>query len=228
MTTVLQFSGGKDSLACLYLMRDRWDDITVAWLNTGAAYPEMIDYIDRWKARLPHFVEIRSDQPSQIAAAGWPADVVPVNSTALGQTVTGNKGPLIQPYLTCCAANISVPLHRAMIELGAECVIKGQRLEDGRKSIVRDGDVVDGIRFVLPIETWSTAQVFDYLRRVEADMPPGYELGEKTGRDCWDCTAYLDENRQRIENLPPERRAEVKRRLALIGQAIREQWQEGV
>jgi 3'-phosphoadenosine 5'-phosphosulfate sulfotransferase (PAPS reductase)/FAD synthetase len=76
----------------------------------------------------------------------------------------------------------------------------------------------------MPIENWTTEQVFDYLDEVGADLPPGYGLGEKTGRDCWDCTAYLDENKRRIENLPEERKAEVKRRLGLIGQAIREQW----
>ena len=226
MKTCLQFSGGKDSLACLYMMREHWDDLIVAWLNTGAAYPEMIEYMAMWKERLPNFVEIKSDQPRNIAEFGWPADVVPINSTSLGQTATGNTGPLIQPYLSCCAVNVWVPLHQAMLNMGIECVIKGQRLEDGRKSIVRSGDTVDGIRFWHPIENWTTEQVFDYLDEMQADLPPGYYLGEKTGRDCWDCTAYLDENKVRIENLPEERKAEVKRRLGLIGKAIREQWHE--
>jgi len=36
VTEVLQLSGGKDSLACLYLLKPKWDDLIVAWVNTGA------------------------------------------------------------------------------------------------------------------------------------------------------------------------------------------------
>lgn len=226
MKTVLQFSGGKDSLACLYLFRAQWDTLHVAWLNTGAAYPEMLDYMKMWKARLPNFIEVKSNQPAQIAEFGWPADVVPINSTTAGKYFTGDAGPTIQPYLSCCAMNIWHPLHNAMVEMGFERIIRGTRLEDKRKSSIRNGDIVDGIQIVHPIENWTTENVRDYLDEMQADFPPGYNDGEKTGRDCWDCTAYLDENKVRIENLPDERRAEVKRRLRLIGDAIREQWQE--
>ena len=38
----LQFSGGKDSLAVLYLCKEWWNKITVVWLNTGSAFPETI------------------------------------------------------------------------------------------------------------------------------------------------------------------------------------------
>ncbi len=198
----------------------------MAWLNSGAAYSEMQDYMQMWKERLPNFIEIKSNQPQQIAEFGWPADVVPVNSTTAGKSITENDGPLIQPYLSCCAANIWFPLHNAMVEMGVERIIRGTRLEDKRKSQFRNGDIIDGIQLVHPIENWTTEQVYDYLDEMRADFPPGYNEGEQTGRDCWDCTAYLDENKARIENLPEERKAEVKRRLGLIGEAIRQQWHE--
>jgi phosphoadenosine phosphosulfate reductase len=50
MRTALQFSGGKDSLACLHLYREQWPDLLVMWLNTGAVYPEMMDYMDGWRS----------------------------------------------------------------------------------------------------------------------------------------------------------------------------------
>jgi phosphoadenosine phosphosulfate reductase len=228
MKTVLQFSGGKDSLACLYLFRNHWETLPVAWLNSGAVYPEMQDYMQMWKERLPNFIEVKSNQPQQIAEFGWPADVVPVNSTTAGRSITESDGPLIQPYLSCCAANIWYPLHNAMIEMGVQRIIRGTRLEDKRKSQFRNGDIVDGIQLVHPIENWTQEQVYDYLDEMRADFPPGYNEGEQTGRDCWDCTAYLDENKVRIENLSEERKAEVKRRLGLIGDAIRQQWHEVV
>lgn len=224
METALLFSGGKDSLACLYLNKHRWDEILVIWLNTGAVYPEMQEYMDGWKKRLPNFWEVKSNQPKQVAENGWPVDVLPVNNTVLGKSISGTEGPLLQPYLTCCAENIWIPVHNAVLSSGVKYVIKGQRIADGRKSTARNGSVVDGIQYVMPIETWSDEEVFDYLKLVGAELAPGYNQGEKTGRDCWDCTAYLDENKQRIENLPEERKMEIKRRLGLIKDAINKQW----
>lgn len=221
----LLFSGGKDSLACLYLTRDRWDELDVVWLNTGAADEETLDYMARWKKRLPHFVEMRSDQPRNLAENGWPADVVPVNSTVFGKMIAGDDGsPLIQSYLNCCANNIWIPLHQGLVDRGYTRAIKGQRKADIRKSIATNGTVANGIEYVMPIEGWSDADVWTYLRDVDADLAPGYARGEKTGRDCWDCTAYLHENAQRITNLPQDKWREVNRRITAIEDAISAQW----
>ena len=222
--TAIQFSGGKDSLACLYLYRERWDTTYVVWLDTGAAYPEMVEYMEKWKQRLPHFIHVKSDQPSNVRERGWPVDVLPVENTLVGRMITGNDGPLMQSYLDCCAVNIWVPLYNACKKLGIKYLVKGQRGDDRRKSLAVDGQVVDGIQYVMPIQGWTEEQVFQYLKDVEADMPPGYGMGEKTGRDCWNCTAYLDDNRKRIYNLPEDKRAEMLRRLAIIDGSIEKQW----
>lgn len=224
MDTALLFSGGKDSLACLYLNKHRWNDLLVIWVNTGAVYDEMLEYMDGWRKKLPFFWEVKSNQPEQVAKNGWPVDVLPINNTALGKAVTGSEGQLMQPYLSCCAENIWIPVHNAVISSGVKYVIKGQRLADGRKSTSRDGDIIDGVQYLMPIQSWSDEDVFDYLKLVGAELAPGYNQGEKTGRDCWDCTAYLDENRKRIENLPNERKIEIKRRLGIIKDAIDQQW----
>jgi 3'-phosphoadenosine 5'-phosphosulfate sulfotransferase (PAPS reductase)/FAD synthetase len=76
----------------------------------------------------------------------------------------------------------------------------------------------------MPIYDWTDAQVFAFLEDVGAELAPGYKAGEKTGRDCWDCTAYLSDNQRRIENLPEDKRFEIKRRLGIIDQAVRAQW----
>jgi phosphoadenosine phosphosulfate reductase len=221
--TAIQFSGGKDSLACLYLYREKWDQMYVVWLDTGAAYPEMVEYMEKWKQRLPHFIHVKSDQPSIIKERGWPVDVLPVENTLVGKMITGNEGPLMQSYLDCCAVNIWVPLYNACKSLNIKYLVKGQRGNDRRKSLAADGRVVDGIQYVMPIQNWTEQEVFEYLKEVDADMPPGYGLGEKTGRDCWDCTAYLDDNRKRIYNLPEDRKSEVLRRLSLINSEIEKQ-----
>lgn len=222
--TALHFSGGKDSLACLYLNEHRWDEIYVVWLNTGSAYPEIVEYMSVWKEVLPHFVEITSNQPKNIQDHGWPTDVVPVNNTELGRYITGSDAQLMQPYLSCCATNIWFPLHKGTVDLGVKKVIKGQRRCDGRKSAATSGTRFDGLEYEMPIEDWSDADVWSFLEEKKAVVPPGYALGEKTGRDCWDCTAFLDDNGKRIENLPYKKKAEIKRRLGIIDAAVREQW----
>lgn len=220
MRTVLQFSGGKDSLACLYLYRKQWDEITVAWLNTGAAYPDVVAYMEGWKRRIPNFVEIRSNQPRNVELNGFPSDVVPLRYTPFGRSqVAGSESFRIQSYFQCCHDNIWIPMHRAMKELGATTIIRGQRVADHRKSSVRDGAVVDGVTYRMPIESWSDADVFGYLKECGAELPPYYST-EKTSRDCWSCTAYRDESVRRVRNLPAEQRAEVERRLRLIREAI--------
>ena len=44
---VLAFSGGKDSLVCLDICRAYRDQLTVVWVNTGAMFPHMRDFVYR-------------------------------------------------------------------------------------------------------------------------------------------------------------------------------------
>lgn len=220
MDTALHFSGGKDSLACLYLMQEEWDSMYVVWVNTGAAHPDVLEYMKRWKKRLPHFVEIKTNQPKNIEEFGWPADAVPVENSVLGKQISGGDGPLIQSCLECCARNIWFPLHEATVNLGVKYVVKGQRISDARKSTSRNGTQVGDITYLMPIEDWSEEEVFSYLKKVNADMPECYARGEKTGRDCWDCTGYLDDNHARIDNLPEDKKATVRGRIEKIRDAI--------
>lgn len=217
---VLQFSGGKDSLACLYLLRDEWATLPVVWLNTGAAYPETVTYMMRWKEILPNFIEIKSDQPAQVVKNGYPSDVTVVNNTSFGRQFISSDGPLVQSYLNCCAENIWLPLFHAIDAMGATEIVRGQRKSDARQSFIRHGDIINGKKYNFPIYDWSDEQVFDYLQTIGAEIPEGYKYGEKTGRDCWDCTAYLDENAQRIRNLPAVKRQIVLKRLEEIRKSI--------
>lgn len=222
--TALQFSGGKDSLACLYLNQDRWDQMYIIWLNTGAAYPETVEWMARWKERLPHFVEVKSDQPANLEKFGWPVDLLPVNNAPIAPSLGLNPRVKLQPYIGCCAANIWYPMQDATARLSVTNIIRGQRASDKRRSArVTNGFQENGITYWLPIEHWSTENVFSYLRSVGAELPPYYAWGEQSSHDCWDCTAYLDENKVRIHNLPPEKRKIVLTRLSQIREVVREE-----
>lgn len=219
LTTALQFSGGKDSLACLHLWRDRLDETVVMWVNTGAAYPETIAQMERIRKWVPHFHEVRTDQPDDIARCGWPTDVVPTLNTYWGLLSTGKDAPKMRSFIECCASNIWFPLNRAVRALGLTRVVRGQRREERRRSPVRSGHVEDGIEYVFPIEDWTSDQVMSYLRSVNADIPSYYE-SEPTSRDCWSCTAYLDESAARIRNLPEPLREVVMLRVRTIRDAV--------
>jgi 3'-phosphoadenosine 5'-phosphosulfate sulfotransferase (PAPS reductase)/FAD synthetase len=205
VSTVLHFSGGKDSLACLYLLEPRWHEIIVAWVNTGAAFPETLALMERVRALVPDFREIKSEQT--IEREGYPVDVLPVAATPLGYLLSGNEGRRFQSRYACCQAALWVPLMRAMKEWGATVVIRGQKRVDRRRAPITSGAFADGIEYQFPLEDWSDADVFRYLAERGIELPANYAAGMGTGLDCWNCTAYLDENAGRLEYMREHHRA---------------------
>lgn len=191
--TLLQFSGGKDSLACLYVAKPHWDRMTVVWVNTGDAFPETIAQMAGIEALVPHFLEIKSDQPAQIVRFGYPSDLVPVWDTPLGRQSDSSRERKVQDPFSCCGTNLWKPMADAVKRLGATTVIRGQRVSEHRKSSVRNGDVIDGVRYVMPVEDWSNEDVFAYLERNNVDVPAHYAY-VNSSLDCQHCTAYLNEN----------------------------------
>lgn len=189
----LAFSGGKDSLACLLLNKDRLSEITVFFVNTGKAYPETMHLVEYAKSISPNFVEIETNQQFQNEQNGIPADVVPVNWTVFGQSQTCQKPIKVQSYFQCCFENIAAPLHNAAKEHGITHLIRGQRLDESHKSTSKNGDEVDGIVHLHPIEHWSTLNVLDFIAR-NMEIPAHFNLGH-TSLDCFDCTAYQKETK---------------------------------
>lgn len=196
MSTVLQFSGGKDSLACLYLLEQRWSDIVVAWVNTGAAFPETLELMERVRKMVPDFREIRGTQ--NIAEHGFPVDVLPIAATSLGALCEGHEGMRFQSRYSCCAAALWGPMRRALSDWGAKVIIRGQKRCDAKRTPLKNGEVIDGIEVRFPLYEWTDAEVRDYLIGRGVALPGNYEL-MTTGLDCWNCTAYLDENKGRLE-----------------------------
>lgn len=196
LTTALAFSGGKDSWACLWLNKDRLHEIVVVWVDTGKNYPEMLETIKRAKAMCPNFTTISVDRAGQNAYHGLPADVVPVNWTRAGHLTTGSKPVTVQPYLQCCYENIAAPLNDFCKKNGITHIIAGQRNAEGHKSTSRHGDLVGGMTRLHPIEDWSEQQVFDF---VAEHMPlPDHFQFKHSSMDCYDCTAYAAESKDRV------------------------------
>lgn len=215
----LQVSGGRDSIACLYLMRPYWDRLTVYWNNTGAAFPETLALMEQVRAMVPHFVEIDGCQPEVVARHGIPSDIVPAANTPIGIT-GGGGGPLIQDRYSCCANVIMLPLHARMIEDGITLVVRGQKNADTLKAPIRSGMVDLGIEYLFPIENWTGAQVMAYLREQGAPIPRFYEVMD-SAPDCMTCSAYWETGAAKyLKRYHYPEYAEVQRRLDLINAAV--------
>lgn len=193
----LMYSGGKDSTACLYLLKKWWEKIHVIWVNTGAAFPEIISSMEAMKKKLPNFVEVRSNQPDYIKTFGHPTEVLPVNYTALGQVMGEKQAFKLNSYIDCCATNIWRPAMDAARNIRATLIVRGQKNCDVKKSPIRSGQIDGGIEYLFPVETWSHGDVRDYLKKQDFVTPPYYDL-LASSLDCWNCTAYCYEHKDKL------------------------------
>jgi 3'-phosphoadenosine 5'-phosphosulfate sulfotransferase (PAPS reductase)/FAD synthetase len=216
----LQVSGGRDSIACLYLMRPYLDRITVYWCNTGAAFPETLSIIAKLRELCPNFVEIDGNQQGVIEKYGMPSDIVPASNTPIGLMGAGSSAPLIQDRYSCCANTIMLPLHQRMIDDGITLIIRGQKTVDRLKSPVKSGETLQGIEYFFPIEGWTSKQVTDYLRKEGAPIARFYEVLSGTP-DCMTCSAWWEEGTAKyLKRYHKPEYEEVQRRLAIINEAV--------
>ena len=193
----LMFSGGKDSIACLHLIKNYLDKTTVVWVNTGASFPEIEALMEETRQQVPHFLEIKTNQPESIKSKGYPVDVVPVNYTVLGQSVTSIKDFKVRSYFECCAENFWLPCDAEVRKLGITGVIRGQRQSESHRAPIKSGYVENGIEYNFPIESWSDSEVIDYLKSKDVVIDERLSMSHSS-LDCWNCTAYMAESKDRF------------------------------
>jgi phosphoadenosine phosphosulfate reductase len=195
----LFFSGGKDSIACLELLRPYLDRIAVIWVNTGSNFPEVEECVTKVALEVPNFIEIPTNQAWSIEIHGYPADVVPVNFTKLGQDVTNPKDIMFRSYLECCNENLWSPAYAKVKELGITGVIRGQRADEGHRAPIKSGYVADGIEYFFPLQDWSNEDVNKYLEKQGVEMTERLMMRSHTSLDCWNCTAFTENSVERME-----------------------------
>jgi phosphoadenosine phosphosulfate reductase len=222
----LQFSGGKDSLALLHLMRPWWGKLTVYWCNPGDPFPETLRRMERVRELVPNFVEVPGRVREVVAADGWPSDVVPQACTSDGNFVFGPTPFKVQSRLSCCWRALMLPLHEAMKRDGATCILRGKRADEKDRTPSRSGETHDGFELVYPLWDWSAADVAAFLTERDVDVPAGY-LYATHSLDCMYCTAWWGEGQGRyLKALHPEAYREYARRIGSIKQAVVEQMAE--
>lgn len=218
----LQLSGGRDSLACLELLRPHWHLITVYWCNTGSPYPETLEIIEWVKAEVPFFVEIKGRQPQVIQMFGLPSDIVPASRTPLGIAVSGKSTQLIQDRYSCCARSMMNPTHERMVADGVTLIIRGQKDDDTYRSPLRSGSIVDGVELLFPIENWTHDDVMSYLTQKAVPIPRFYEHMD-SAPDCMTCSAWWENGAVKyLKQFHPEAHREVSARLDIINAAVGE------
>lgn len=170
---MLQLSAGKDSLACLKLLEAEgaMDKVLVVWMNPGHPHPETIAYMEKIKARVPHFVELRGNIDNWVAMHGLPKDNPAVN----------------EPHtFTCCAANMWQPMANFLRWTNITGVIRGQKKVDVLRAPISSGYIEDGVEYWFPLEAWSDDDVFTYCGE---ELPESYKREPKSV-DCAICTGY--------------------------------------
>jgi len=189
----LHFSGGKDSMACLYLLRDQLDRIDVYWVNTGDLCPELRATVDQVRAWVPRFHEVKTDVCAWRHTHGTPVDALPSNCTPLGVTY-GLSNVRMSGKFDCCFANKMEPMHRRMVADGVDCVIRGTKLCDTGR-IPAEGPM-GCYTVVLPLRDWSHDDVHSYLQKVGAPVSEIYQYGASgSAVDCLGCTALWGDDK---------------------------------
>ena len=215
------YSGGKDSLACVYLLKEDWGRVVFYHVDTGDELPEMRDAVAAIEAMVPHFVRVQTSVTDWIAANGVPTDLVPHTAHYLGQVMGEGSTRLASRY-DCCRDNRAGPLFARIVADGNTMMISGVRQDDMKRMPSHDGDVLDGIEVFYPLETWSTADVLGYLARVGAPLPAFYPELEH-GVDCAGCSAWWSEKRGAwLRRKHPEIYRRYQARLRMIEQEISE------
>ena len=217
----LSFSGGKDSLACVYMLRPHKDRITIYHMDTGDLLPEVREIVDHVRGFWPRFVKIQGNVNQWIATYGLPTDLLPYSSHPIGR-MFGQEGAAIVPRYDCCFLNLMQPVHERIKADGNTLVIRGTKVADEKRLPADSGEAPDGVEIFLPIRGWSHQQVFDYLRSVGAPISRVYDYVTNSP-ECARCPAWWNERRASyLREFHPELFREYANRLRVVGAAIQE------
>lgn len=228
----LQFSGGKDSLAMLHVLRPYWDRLTVYHCDPGDQLPEMRAIVGTVEALVPRFVQVKADVRGWIAANGTPSRVVPVHCLSYSRVIYTDQGnsPGITDKMSCCANNRMLPIKQRMDADGVTLVIRGTRRSEAAYGAFANGPghqpsahskVFAGspVEYWLPIEDWSDDQVFSYLRSIGVKLPRTYEHLPK-GIECARCPVWTPGHAAYLKRYHPGLAAEYGNQLRMLHREI--------
>lgn len=215
----LGFSGGKDSLACVYLLRDWLDRITIYHLDTGDLLPEVREVVDHVRGMTPHFVTIQTDARKWRRENGLPSDLVPYSQHRIGQLMGDGRRPIVHRY-ECCGLNLMLPFADRIKADGCTLLIRGTKACDMRTLPMDSGQNLDGFELWLPLRDWSNDEVFAFLRSQDAPICRIYNYVTNSP-ECATCPAWWGEKRAAyLKRYHPELWAEYREGVAGVMEEI--------
>lgn len=219
-----QFSGGRDSLAALYLMEPYWKAMTVYHLDNGDQYPELKAVVDLAR-RDVDIVTVHSDAMQSRMDFGLPSDLTPADNTGMGRALTG-RGLAVQGRFECCSRVIMQPLHDRMLADGVSLIVRGVRASDFAKPHqFMSGYVGEGIELLYPIEDWTDDQVGRFLEARGLPIARFYSEGVSETPECMGCTAWWDTGHlQYLAKFYPARFENTRRSILLIRAEVDRQY----
>jgi len=211
----LAYSGGKDSTACVYLLRDHLDRINVVHVDTGDLLPEMRESVARVEAFAPHFVRIQTNVGQWIDDHGLPSDLIPHSQHPIGRQM-GEAGTVLVPRYTCCWENLMLPLWQWAQDNDCTLLIRGSKSADMNRLPVASGEWQEGVQLWLPLQSWSHDDVFAYLRSEGVELPRPYEHSVNSF-ECARCSGWLGERRASyLQAYHPDLYADYRARMQLV------------
>lgn len=188
----LSFSGGKDSLAVVYLLRNHLDRVTVYHLDTGDLLPEQMEVVRHVERMAPNFVRVETHVNDWIAHHGLPTDLLPHSAHVVGMAM-GEGRKLVSRY-DCCYANLMLPLWQQVVNDGNTLMIRGTKRADMARLPAESGETHNGVELFYPLLGWSNEQVFAYLDEVGAPISRVYQHVTNSP-ECARCPAWWGEKR---------------------------------
>lgn len=227
---IVEFSGGKDSLATLHHMKD-FPGVEAYFADPGAVYPHMLEFIygtcEKWDIPL---TVVKPPMPvwEYVELSGYPSDMVPANrSPEMKFSIGKNHEQKLQSIIQCCGNMLWVPLKNAVKNSGHKDIARGIKKTDKHKTVPPGWVDEDGIKYHLPIYDFTDQDVFDYLG--EHGVKPARHYEEVNASfDCWLCTAHLTETEARQKNEwtkknYPDLWPDFKKRFQAVRQAVQEE-----
>lgn len=147
--------------------------IKIIYINTGYLFQETINYIEQLKNiyKEIEFIELKPSISKEEFSKRF-----------------GNNLPQTNPDL-CCRINKIEPFAKYLKENGIKAWIAGLRSEqtDYRKGLHKITKTEKGYYKVCPILTWTSKEIYYYMKKNSIPFHPLYEIGY-TSIGCEPCT----------------------------------------
>ena len=213
----LEVSGGRDSIAAYRLLGKLPDNVFIVFLDTADTPTETLDRMFELNHKHEgHFVWLNSSSFKTRRDYGHPLPL------ALSDLPIFSSAPPTQTQFDCCTRSIMIPMHNAVVSLGATMIIRGVRDTDVHKSPVKHMDYIDGIRYAYPVYD----RTDEDINIICSDMLPSFYEHMTTAPDCLTCTGYWGTGHQKWLDvaypvLATERRERITALLSYIEPVLR-------